>query len=128
MPDYTKLIEQLAEHGNLSKACRDLGLVRTTFLLACDNDPALADKYARAKKHGIDRTMEELLDSPIEDAAKDRLDWDRKRWHASKLFPKQYGDKQLIGSDPDNPLPSSKLDLSGLSAEVLEALAKAGVK
>jgi hypothetical protein len=104
--DYEALFEALEEHGNLSKACRDLGIVRPTFLLHCDKDKDLADKYARCKQRGLDKMMEDLIDKEINDPAKDRLEWDRKRWHASKLFPKQYGDKQLVGSDPENPLPT----------------------
>jgi hypothetical protein len=103
--DYTALLEHIEEHGNLRKACRDLGVGKTAFFEALNADPALAEQYARAKERGIDNMMEACLDAEIEDPAKSRLDWDRKRWHASKLFAKKYGDKQLIGSDPENPLP-----------------------
>lgn len=30
---------------------------------------------------------------------------DTRKWIASKLKPKKYGDRTLLGSDPDNPLP-----------------------
>ena len=104
--DYTALLEHIEEHGNLRKACRDLKLDRKTFYDAMNADEELARQYARAKELGIDSMMEACLDADIEDPAKSRLDWDRKRWHASKLFAKKYGDKQLIGSDPENPLPA----------------------
>jgi hypothetical protein len=34
-----------------------------------------------------------------------KLRIDTRKWMAGKLRPKKYGDKTLIGSDPDNPLP-----------------------
>lgn len=35
-----------------------------------------------------------------------KLRVDTRKWMASKLAPKKYGDKSLVGSDPDNPLPA----------------------
>jgi hypothetical protein len=32
---------------------------------------------------------------------------DTRKWIAAKLKPKKYGDRQLLGSDPENPLPAS---------------------
>jgi hypothetical protein len=96
--DYTELFAALREHGSLRKACRDLSVSRSAFLDAVANDSALADQYAREKQHGIDAMMEDLIDKDIEDAAKDRLEWDRKRWHASKLAPRKYGDKLDVTS------------------------------
>lgn len=121
MVDYSALLARVAEIGSLSQGCRELGIPKSTFLDAVDRDPELAVQYARAKERGIDAMMEELLDAKIEDAAISRLEWDRKRWHASKLFRKRYGDKQLIGSDPENPLPAP-LDLSKLSSAALKEI------
>jgi hypothetical protein len=38
--------------------------------------------------------------------ARSKLRVDTRKWMAGKLAPKKYGDKTLIGSDPDNPLPT----------------------
>lgn len=40
------------------------------------------------------------------------------KWETGKRNPKKYGDKQLIGSDPDNPLPD------GFSVNLLKPNAK----
>lgn len=96
MADYTALISLIAENGNLSQSCRELGIAKSTFLDAVDRDSVLADQYTRAKERGIDSMMEELIDAHIEDVQVSRLEWDRKRWHASKLFAKRYGDKQQL--------------------------------
>lgn len=96
MADYSELLALIAENGNLSLSCRTLDLKKSTFLDAVDADSVLADQYARAKQRGIDAMMEELLDAQISDPAVSRLEWDRKRWHASKLFAKRYGEKQQV--------------------------------
>jgi hypothetical protein len=38
--------------------------------------------------------------------ARSKLRVDARKWVAAKLKPKVYGDKTLIGSDPENPMPS----------------------
>lgn len=91
--DIPAILQEVENHGNLSKACRDLGVSKSTFLDAVKADSDLADRYARAKQAGIDTMMEELLDAEIKDPSVSRLEWDRKRWHASKLFANKYGDK-----------------------------------
>ena len=104
MADYSKLIALIEENGNLSLSCRITGIAKGTFLNAVDNDSVLADQYARAKERGIDSMMEELLDADITDPAVSRLEWDRKRWHASKLFAKRYGEKvKHVGGDAGDP-------------------------
>lgn len=40
-----------------------------------------------------------------EDAPLGRLAFDAERWFLGKMYPKKFGDKTLVGSDPDNPLP-----------------------
>jgi hypothetical protein len=106
--DYQPLLDDLSLTGNLSKSCRTLGISRTQFLNEVAADRALQDRYARAREAGLDaeadRGMEEALQA--EDAALGRLALDARKWYLSKLFPKKYGDKQLVGSDPDNPLPA----------------------
>lgn len=57
-------------------------------------------KYARAKILQADILAEECLeiadDSTSENATVDRLRIDTRKWLASKLLPKQYGDKLLL--------------------------------
>lgn len=101
-----QIIELIRDNGNLTQSCRELDMSKTSFLRWVEVDPENADHYARAKAEGMDTVMEALLNDPIHDASVSRLDWDRKRWHASKMFPKKYGDKTLVGSDPENPLPA----------------------
>lgn len=103
-----KVLEALSDSGNLSKACRDTGVSKTTFLRWCDASSENADRYVRAREAGLDteadRGLEEALTA--EDAQLGRLALDARKWYLSKLMPKKYGDKALLGSDPDNPLPA----------------------
>lgn len=58
------------------------------------------DKYARAKLAQANILAEECLEiadnSSSEDYNRDRLRIDTRKWLASKLLPKQYGDKLLL--------------------------------
>lgn len=73
------------------------------------DDAQLAATIARAREIGLDHRAEVAVEAAkmAEDAAKGRLAFDAERWYLSKLYPKRFGDKQLLGSDPDNPLPTS---------------------
>lgn len=103
-----KVLAVLSECGNLSKACRETGTKAQSFLRWCDQKPEHAEQYVRAREAGLDaeadRAIEEALTAG--DAALGRLALDARKWYLSKLMPKKYGDKQLVGSDPDNPLPA----------------------
>ncbi len=104
MRDWEPLLTEIADSGNLSKACRNAGVSKSTFLDAVSRDSALADRYARAREAGLDaeadRAIEEALTA--EDAALGRLALDARKWYLSKLLPKRYGDKtttELTGAE-----------------------------
>lgn len=108
MVDVEAVLTALAESGNLSKACRDTGYSKTTFLRWCDEASENADRYVRAREAGLDAEADRAIDEALtaEKADLGRLALDARKWYLSKLMPKKYGDKQLVGSDPENPLPS----------------------
>jgi len=99
MADYSELLERLRENPNLSAACRDLRISKSTFLDALPRNPRLADQYARAREMGLDAEAERGLSEALAwngDAALGRLAFDARRWYLSKLAPKKYGDKQHV--------------------------------
>jgi hypothetical protein len=106
--DPEKVLEALAESGNLTKACRETGMTAQSFLRWCDKAADNAERYVRAREAGLDAEADRAIDEALtaEDAALGRLALDARKWYLSKLMPKKYGDKQLVGSDPDNPLPA----------------------
>jgi hypothetical protein len=63
-------------------------------------NPEFAIKYARAKLSQADIFAEECIEiadnSTPENVNKDRLRIDTRKWLASKLLPKQYGDRTLL--------------------------------
>lgn len=78
-------------------AADDLPSVRTVYRWLESNED-FRQEYARAKEvQGhvqAERGLKEALTAT--DAAIGRLKWDARRWTASKLAPKQYGDKLEI--------------------------------
>lgn len=126
MPDYTALLDHLAEHGNLSKACRELSMARSAFLDAVSKDSALADKYARAREAGLDAEGDRAIQEALEakDAALGRLALDARKWYLSKLLPKKYGDKLAVGGAGDLPaIQTQALDTSSLDDDTLRRVA-----
>lgn len=85
------------------------------------NDKIFQDQYIRAREAQADTLADEIIDIADDGAndymgedekyngdavARSKLRVDARKWIASKLKPKVYGEKQLLGSDPENPLPS----------------------
>lgn len=88
---------------------------------------AFRKQYARARELQADAIFDEILDiadnssndwmdrkteaggeervADHENMQRSRLRVDARKWMAGKLQPKKYGEKTLLGSDPDNPLP-----------------------
>lgn len=95
-------------------------------------NPDFAEQYAHARDAQADTLADEILDI-ADDGTNDWMDdqeeaggvryngdavqrsklrVDARKWVAAKLKPKKYGDRQLIGSDPENPLPDGfKIEL-----------------
>jgi hypothetical protein len=82
--------------------------------------PEFAEQYAHARDSQADTLADEILDIADDGSndymgddetyngdavARSKLRVDARKWIASKLKPKKYGDKTLLGSDPENPLP-----------------------
>ena len=76
-----------------------------------DNDPAFKLDYARARKIGalytedIIRNIASGGDRSSNDVKRDKIMVDVEMRFLRSSVPEIYGDKQLIGSDPDNPIP-----------------------
>lgn len=87
--------------------------------------PEFQEKYARARENQAEHYASEIIalaDTPVEgrkvvikaDGSEEitigdtvertRLQIDARKWYASKLAPKKYGDKLQHSGDPENPL------------------------
>lgn len=77
-----------------------------------ETDTEFAARFHAARARGVHALAEECLviaDKPAADAvevADKRVRIDTRLRLAGKWLPKVYGDKTLLGSDPDNPLPA----------------------
>jgi hypothetical protein len=72
-------------------------------------EPEWAEQYARARAIGDEAMAEDIQAISDDDDLKPddkRVRIDARKWLLAKRQPKKYGDKQLVGSDPDNPLPA----------------------
>jgi hypothetical protein len=106
-PEIAALIcAQIADGHSLRKICRAEGIPSlTTIFEWLGSKPEFAEQYARAKEAQADAMAEDILDiadMPPErtekgvdsaDVAHMRLRIDTRKWIASKLKPKKYGDK-----------------------------------
>lgn len=93
----TEGVIALIEDGNsLRKAAQEMGISHSTFNRWCDEDDNLANQYARAREERgfvlAEQTLE-IADNPDLDANDKRVRIDARKWFASKLNPKQLGDK-----------------------------------
>lgn len=106
--DYTRakgalICERIATHDcGIPRLCRmypDMPDEKTIQRWRYQNEEFRL-KYAQAKMLQADLLAEQCLDisdeSTPENVAVDRLRVDSRKWLASKLLPKQYGDKLLL--------------------------------
>jgi hypothetical protein len=80
----------------------DLPSARTVFRWLAAHE-SFRQQYARAKEAQghvqADRGLKDALTAT--DASLGRLKFDARKWAASKLAPKQYGDKLAVGGDDE---------------------------
>jgi hypothetical protein len=116
--DYSQAIadlicERIADGESLRSICiaDDMPNKATVFRwLAAHKE--FSDQYARARETQADTLVDEILDIADdgwrengEAIRRSQMRIDARKWMAGKMRPKKYGDKTLLGSDPENPLP-----------------------
>lgn len=99
------LCAQLAEGKSLRTVCKaeEMPEARTVFRWLRTNSE-FCQQYEKAKEESADALSDEMLDIADNgegDPKRDRLRVDTRKWLASKLKPKKYGDKvDLTHSGP----------------------------
>lgn len=128
--DYTQAIgdaicERLADGESLRAICLDEGMPSKSavFRWLGQND-AFRDQYARAREEQAEHYADELVGISDEDdtivkdmgdgltavvfdsvaVARNKLRIDTRKWVASKLKPKKYGDKLELAGNAESPL------------------------
>jgi len=90
---------------------------KTTIFRWLHTNPTFRNQYEIATAARSDALVEEMLefaDDPDADVNRSRLQVDVRKWIASKLKPKKYGDKLALGgSDEMPPLKVTAVDVRG---------------
>lgn len=92
-----KICARIAEGESVKSICRDDAMpVASTVFLWLGEHAEFSDQYAIAKEESAEFHADEIIsiaDDTTGDVARDRLRVDARKWVASKLKPKKYGDK-----------------------------------
>jgi hypothetical protein len=109
---FDAILDRLADGESLRAICKTPGYPhRRTVEKFLASDPEAAAKCARARESQGDVMDEKQLEIVADmlagkvDAQAARVAVSVYQWRAAKLAPKRFGDKVLLGSDPDNPIP-----------------------
>jgi transposase-like protein len=129
-PKYTddlalKILEEIATtHKGLRTICKENDLNVSTLLVWLSEDKDFSARYARAKESQADLLAEEILEladkerelieevttgegsyqTKKDNIARSRLQVDARKWLASKLKPKKYGDTQQADKSDTPPI------------------------
>ena len=104
-PEIAEIIlRRLAEGEGLNKICQTEGMPKRTTVIAWaspDNPayPAFGDRYARARRDGLDAIGEgitDISDDLTEDPNSRRVRIDARKWLLSKMRPDKYGDRTTL--------------------------------
>ena len=130
-----RICSELSGGRSLRSVCDDEGMPdrQTVFRWLRQHDEFCA-QYARAKEEAADALADEILDI-ADDARNDwmervdpenpgyqfngehvqrsKLRLEARKWTASKLKPKKYGDRVALAGDAENPLQVHVVDLTG---------------
>jgi hypothetical protein len=129
----SELCERLCNGQSLNAICRDehMPTRKVVHEWVADDRNGFRDKYARARDLQIDFWVDQIID--IADAAGDcenhalvqaaRLRVDARKWIASKLAPKKYGDRtELVGAGGKDFIPEHATDPGRVTQALLLAL------
>ena len=120
-PEMTTIIcARLAEGEPLSRMCKEDGMPSIMSVYRwLDAHPEFREKYARARADQADTLADEIVEIADERTSPEminqqRLRVDARKWVASKLKPKKYGDSLAVGGhDELAPLKITAVDVRG---------------
>lgn len=125
------ICERIAEGESLRSICRDETMPpqRTVFDWLASNEE-FSQQYARAREAQADCYADEIVsisDKGSGDAQRDRLRVDARKWVASKLKPRKYGDRVIAEhSGPDGgPIETRETSARDLAKVLLAKLGEA---
>ena len=102
-----RICARLADGESLRAICEDGDMPNrsTVHLWVIEDREGFSNQYAKARHAQALRWAEEITDiadnENKEDTQRARLRVDTRKWLLSKVLPKVYGDKVMVGGDPD---------------------------
>lgn len=104
-----EMLDRMRDGETLTSIAADprMPSVQTMANWEAERGTELAVAISRARELGWNARAERAVEDAkaADDASLGRLSFDAERWFLGKMYPKKFGDKHLIGSDPENPLP-----------------------
>lgn len=135
------LCTRIANGEALRQICQEEGMpVQSTVYLWLSRFPEFSDMYTKAREDQADTLADEIHaiadQMPMEKIDKEgntsfdsayinwmRLRIDARKWTASKLKPRKYGDRMELAGDKDNPLKvEASIEAKGLFDSLLQNL------
>ena len=103
-----RLCAQLAQGKSVRTVCKMASMPScSTVFLWLANNKAFSEQYEKAVESRADAMIEDMLefaDDTTENPQRSRLQIDTRKWIASKLKARKYGDKLEVSGDPDRPM------------------------
>jgi len=121
-----RICDAIIEGGALYKICQQEGFPSERSVYQwLERNPEFSQKYTRARELQQDREADNIvvIADEAEDANLARLQIDARKWRASKLAPKKYGDRL----DLNHSGAIETISDDQLNARLTELLGKAGV-
>ncbi len=120
-----EICERLAAGESLNVICRDAHMPtrQAVHEWIADNRAGFGDKYARARAAQADHYADEIIEivDTETDPARARVRMDGRKWVASKLAPRKYGDRL----ETEN---RNTVDVSDSLTALLERIGESGRK
>jgi len=124
------VLNSMVSGNSMRQSCIKAGIGAATWIDWVNADPALAERYARAREGLLDAMVDQILtlaDSPVptlDNGATDpgmvrqrQLQIDARRWVLSKLAPNKYGDRLDVS------VTDTRISISGALAAAQSRLA-----
>lgn len=128
---FESVLERLGEGDTMRTISKEMGFSKGTFWRICDENPSLADRYARARDVQAHDHFERIIDlaKQVENGEIDpqaaKVAIDARKWAACKLMPRKYGDKIEIEAKTTHELGDSVMGmLNAIRVERAAALAE----
>ena len=99
---FDQVCDYIADGGSMREWCKaeENRPAPSTIVKWSELGDSQREQYVRAQQRRAEKWAEEIVeiadDAPKDDVNKARLQVDARKWIASKLLPKKYGDRQTI--------------------------------